>query len=92
MKNRIKMCGRPAVPMKIVKPVEMISSGDVRYVPGPRIERPSSWLFAAVSSSCDGLKLNFASTATATTTPATISITALMICTHVVASMPPKTT
>ena len=56
------------------------------------IASPSGWLAAALSSSCAGLKLNFASTATATTVPAIISITALMICTQVVASMPPKTT
>ena len=92
MKKRVRMCGRPAVPMKIVRPVEITSSGDVRYVPGPRIALPSGWLSAAVSSSWAGLKLNLASTATATTVPAIISITALMICTQVVASMPPKTT
>ena len=78
--------------MKIVRPVEITRIGDVRYVPGPLIASPSGWLAAAASSSVAGLKLNFASTATETAMPAIISITALMICTQVVASMPPKTT
>ena len=47
---------------------------------------------AALFSSSDGLKLNFASTAMLMMMPAVISIPAMMICTHVVASMPPKTT
>ena len=53
---------------------------------------PASDFEAAVSSSVFGLKLNFASTATLTITPAVISIPALTICTQVVASMPPNTT
>ena len=41
VKKRVRMCGRPAVPMKIVRPVEITRIGDVRYVPGPRIALPS---------------------------------------------------
>ena len=51
MKNRVRMCGSPAVPMKIVRPVEITRIGDVRYVPGPLIASPSGWLAAAASSS-----------------------------------------
>ena len=91
VKNRIRMCGRPAVPKKIVRPVEITSAGVVRNRPGPRNFAPSPDSVAALSSSWDGLKLNFASTQTEITTPAIISIAALTIWIHVVASMPPKT-
>ncbi len=92
VKKRISTCGRPAVPMKIVRPVEITSSGVLRKTPLPRIALPSSCSAAALSRISDGLKLNFASTAIATTVPAVISMIALMIWTQVVASMPPNAT
>ena len=77
-----------------MRPVEISTSGEVRYCsPGPRMASPSSWLSAdACRAAAEELKPNFAITATRDDDARVISITALTICTHVVASMPPKTT
>ena len=53
---------------------------------------PFGWFSAAWLNSSVGVKPTFAPTNTASATPAVISSPALMICTHVVASMPPKIT
>ena len=66
----------------------------LRNVPGPSenvepsaLPASSAWLNSSI-----GLKLVFANTKIDITTMPVISSTALMICTHVVATMPPNTT
>ena len=93
VKKRIRMCGRPAVPSTSARPSEIVSIGELRNVPGPSENVVSGpVLDSARLNSSIGLKPTLPSTKTDITTMPIISRTALMICTHVVASMPPKTT
>ena len=93
VKNRIRMCGRPAVPSTRASPSETVSSGFGRNVPGPseNVDSAPLFSFARLNSSI-GLKPTLASTNTDMRKMPLISSTALTICTHVVATMPPKTT
>ena len=93
VKNRIRMCGRPAVPSTSARPSDTVSIGDARNVPGPSENVDSAVLLASASlNSSIGLKPTRSSTNSDITMMPVISSTALMICTHVVASMPPKIT
>ena len=93
VKKRIRMCGSPAVPSTSASPSETVSSGVARNVPGPSENVDSAVVFASASlNSRIGLKPTLLSTKIDITRIPTISRTALMICTHVVASMPPKIT
>jgi hypothetical protein len=91
VKNRIRMCGRPAVPSTSARPSETVSIGEARNVPGA-----SENVLPPCSSARLNSSIGFAPTLPSTkidiTTMPAISSTALMICTHVVATMPPKTT
>ena len=62
------------------------------FRPGSRNAEPLPLLSAAVPSSSDRLKLNFASTRTVMRIVPPISRTALTICTQVVPFMPPTVT
>ena len=86
------MCGSPAVPSAKAMPVEMLSSGLTKSPPGARKASPLPDRSAARESIFDGSKSNFPSTQTAITETQHSRSTALMICTHVVASIPPKIT
>ena len=112
VKNRIRMCGMPAVPRTSAMPSEIWSIGLLRYSPGSRNRWPSScglivlaaspnkpptraWIFGSPMTCwkysgppkpyCD-------QTRNTMTSEARTSRIALMICTHVVATMPPKIT
>ena len=70
-----------------------MSIGLDRNVPGPSENVDSAVVFASARlNSSIGLKPTRSSTNSDMTTIAVISRTALMICTHVVASIPPKIT
>ena len=93
VKKRIRMCGSPAVPSTSARPSETVSIGEDRNVPGPSENVDSAVVFASASlNSAIGLKPTVSSTNSDITKMPIISSTALMICTHVVASMPPKIT
>jgi hypothetical protein len=87
------MCGSPAVPSTSARPSETVSIGLGRNVPGASENVDSAPLFSlARLNSSIGLKPTFARTKTDMIVMPHISSTALMICTHVVATMPPKIT
>ena len=94
VKNRIRMCGRPG---RAEHEREAERDGvDRRGQERARAERerrsaPPCCSSARLNSSI-GLPPTLASTKIDITTMPVISSTALMICTHVVATMPPKTT
>ncbi len=93
VKNRIRMCGRPAVPSTSARPSDTVSIGEARNVPGPSENVESAPLLpSARLNSSIGLPPTLASTKIDITRMPVISSTALMICTQVVATMPPKTT
>jgi len=93
VKKRMRMCGRPAVPSTSAIPSERVSIGLARNVPGPRLNVDSDVVLASARlNSSIGLKPTRSSTKIDITRIAIISRTALMICTHVVASIPPKMT
>jgi hypothetical protein len=92
VKKRMRMCGRPAVPSRKAIPVETVSSGLGKKRPGPRNASPSFVCCVALSMTANGFQLTRLSTSTVRTTTPVMSRTALTICTHVVASMPPKMT
>ena len=89
----MRMCGRPAVPSTSAIPSETVSIGLDRNVPGPSENVDSAVVFASARlKSSIGLKPTRSSTNSDMTAIAVMSRTALMICTHVVASIPPKMT
>ena len=93
VKKRIRMCGRPAVPSTSARPSDTVSIGFGRNVPGPSENVDSGPLLASARlNSSIGLKPTLPSTKIDITVMPVISSTALMICTHVVATMPPNTT
>ena len=94
VKNRIRMCGRPAVPSTSARPSETVSIGFGRNVPGPseNVEPSALPASSARLNSSIGLPPTLASTKIDITRMPAISRQALMICTHVVATMPPKIT
>ncbi len=93
MKKRMRMCGRPAVPSTRAIPSETVSIGLDRNVPGPSENVLSGVVFrSARLNSSTGLKPTFPSTNSDMIVMPTISRQALMICTQVVATIPPKIT
>ena len=107
VKKRIRMCGRPAVPNISAMPNEMAEIGSLMNPPGDITDSPirvaSSGdlpAFAAIAvltstawaNSASGLKPYCASTMIAMKVTPASSMHALMICTQVVAVMPPNST
>ena len=94
VKNRMRMCGSPAVPSTSARPSDTVSIGFFRKVPGPSENVLSSALPAASArlNSSIGLKPTLLRTKSDMTTMPIMSSTALTMCTQVVATMPPKTT
>ena len=92
VKKRMRMWGRPAVPSAKAMPIEMASSGFVNSPPGARYLAGLSALAWAVLKIWIGSQPNLPSTNSASVSTAPMSSTALMICTQVVASMPPSST
>ena len=107
VKKRIRMWGRPAVPNISAMPKLMAEMGSFTKLPGPMIEKPilaaSSaglppfsampvLIFTASANMASGLKPKCASTMKAMNEAPHSSMMALMICTQVVAVMPPNST
>ena len=107
VKKRIRMWGRPAVPNINAMPKLMAEIGSFTKLPGPMMEKPavaaSSGVLPAVTASpvlistalanmASGLKPKFHSTISAMKDAPPSSRQALMICTQVVAVMPPNST
>ena len=81
------------MPSTSARPSDTVSSGVSRNVPGASENVLSAVVFASARlNSSIGLKPTRSSTNSDITTMPHISSTALMICTQVVASMPPKIT
>ncbi len=95
VKNRIRMCGSPAVPNISVRPSEIDSIGLGRAPIGAidfMMESCAGWMRTASANRAPGLKLKCAITRNAIRVAPPSSSAALMICTQVVAFMPPKVT
>ncbi len=94
------MCGRPAVPNMSAKPRDKASIGFAASLPGPIIFAASArlMLWTLLNTSIDWVNILLKLKPTAFMTINAIKVaplsnmTALMICTHVVANMPPKIT
>jgi hypothetical protein len=86
------MCGRPAVPNISARPSEMVETGSDTSPPGAMMASPFGWVRTASENMASGLKPKFHSTASAMKVAPPSSRQALMICTQVVAFMPPKAT
>ena len=84
------MCGSPAVPSISASPSDIASNGFDTSRPGPSTATPY-WSDAALNNA-SGLNPNRDSAITASRNAPLSSRTALTICTHVVAIMPPKST
>ena len=91
VKKRMRMCGRPAVPNIRARPSEMAEMGSLTKPPGPMMAVLCLMPTAAVNS-FSGLKSYRAMTIKAMNEAPPSSRQALMICTQVVAVMPPKST
>ncbi len=92
VKKRMRICGSPAVPKISANPREIAEIGLETSVPGAMMARCFGWTSTALAKSASGLKPNLHNTARAMKVAPDSKRTALMICTHVVASMPPKVT
>ena len=92
VKKRIRMCGRPAVPNISAMPSEIAEIGLATAAPGSMILSCWGWTSIALAISALKSKPNCASTSSAISVAPTSSSAALMICTQVVAIMPPKVT
>ncbi|MNP70095.1 hypothetical protein D3C76_1662820 [compost metagenome] len=92
VKKRIRICGRPAVPNIMPSPKEIASTGLDSKPPGAMIALPLACTAVAPANMASVLKPKCLSTMNAMKLVPNSSITALMICTQVVASMPPKVT
>ncbi|MNJ68904.1 hypothetical protein D3C77_651980 [compost metagenome] len=92
VKKRIRMCGRPAMPNTRPSDSEAALIGSASMLPGPMMALPMAWASTACAAMLSRLKSNSASAISASVVPPTSSSTALMICTQVVAIMPPKIT
>jgi hypothetical protein len=88
----MRMCGRPAVPNANATIVETVSSGVWKNCPGARKASPSLLCAGARAMTSKGFQLTRRRTSTVSTRTPAMSSTALMICTQVVAIMPPKRT
>ena len=92
VKNRIKMCGSPAVPNISASPSEIAETGSLTSAPGRMIALCFGDTSTALANSASTLKPNANSTMKAMKLAPPSSSAALMICTQVVASMPPNMT
>ncbi|MCY1462318.1 hypothetical protein D9M71_800820 [compost metagenome] len=92
VKKRIRMCGRPAVPNIMPSPREIASMGFDSKPPGAMMAVPLACTEEAAANMASVLKPKCLSTMKAMKVVPESSRTALMICTQVVASMPPKVT
>ena len=107
VKKRIRMWGRPAVPNIKAMPKLMAEMGSLMKPPGPMMAKPilaassaglpelaAMDVFTAtpLANNASGLKPNCAITMKAMKVTPASSRQALMICTQVVAVMPPKST
>ncbi len=92
VKKRIRICGRPAVPNISAMPKEMAEIGSLMKPPGAMIASFFACTSTALANSASGLKLNLSSTMKAMKLAPPSSMMALMICTQVVAVMPPNST
>ena len=107
VKKRIRMCGRPAVPNISAMPKLMALIGSFTKLPGPMMDCPmvaaasavlpsfsarSVLICTACANIASGLKPKCHSTMKAMNVAPPSSRQALMICTQVVAVMPPNST
>ena len=92
VKKRIRMWGRPAVPNISAMPSEKALIGLATAEPGVRILSCLGWTSTALAISALKSKPNCASTSSAISVEPNSRSPALMICTQVVAIMPPKVT
>ena len=92
VKKRMRMWGRPAVPNMSPMPSEMALIGSLSSGPGARSAQPFLWAAVAFSTSVEYEKPNRLMARIITVVPPKSSRQALMICTQVVATMPPKIT
>jgi len=107
VKKRMRMWGRPAVPNIRAMPKLMAEIGSFTKLPGPMMDCPndaatsavlpsfnarSVLIFTAPANMASGLKPKCHSTDSAMNEAPPSSRQALMICTQVVAVMPPKST
>ena len=86
------MCGSPAVPNISAKPRENAEIGSLTRPPGLMIASPFGCTLMASENSVLTSKLTCLSTMIAMNEAPESNSTALMICTQVVASMPPNST
>lgn len=92
VKKRIRMCGRPAVPNISARPRENAEIGSLTRPPGLMIASPLACTLMASENSVLKSKPTCFMTISAMKLAPDSSSTALMICTQVVASMPPNST
>ncbi|MNF89849.1 hypothetical protein D3C84_723880 [compost metagenome] len=92
VKKRIRMCGRPAMPKTSPRDKDTALIGSASKVPGPMICTPLACTATAWAASVSKLKSKRLRAISTRVVPPARSRTALVICTHVVASMPPKIT
>ncbi|MNG03658.1 hypothetical protein D3C84_867470 [compost metagenome] len=92
VKKRIRMCGNPAVPNTRPSASEISDSGSATSLLGSSIRSPSWCAATAFSNNSSKEKPNLLNARNASKVPPTSSNPALMICTQVVATMPPKVT
>ncbi|MCY1185694.1 hypothetical protein D9M73_264980 [compost metagenome] len=92
VKKRMRMCGRPAMPNTRPRDSETALIGSASRVPGPMILTPLACTATARWASSSKLKPNSLMAISTSAVPPASSRTALVICTQVVAIMPPKIT
>ena len=86
------MCGSPARPNTAPSESDNVEIGSESSVPGPMILIPALCAATAFAASVSKLKPNCPNASIPSTVPPNSSRTALMICTQVVAIMPPNAT
>ena len=100
VKKRIKMCGKPAVPNINARPSEIASIGLEANLPGPIMFAASAKLKSCTLENtwidCSNMLVKLKPTPFITMKAMKVApesnITALMICTQVVANIPPNIT
>jgi hypothetical protein len=92
VKKRIRMCGRPAVPNISAMPTEIAEIGSLISAPGPMMASFLAVHFDGLAEHRLGAEAELEQHHQAMKVAPPSSITALMICTQVVAVMPPNST
>ena len=92
VKKRINTCGKPAVPNNRPKPNEIDSMGLLTNLPGDKIDSCLLWAATADLNKFSKLKPTWFITIRAMKVAPDINKIALIICTQVVASIPPNNT